>query len=125
MNNVEFYKCEICGNIIEVVKGNGASITCCGQKMTKLEPNTVDAATEKHLPAYEVVGDEIVVRVGSVEHPMTEEHYIMWVGYLANNEFTKVSFKPGDKIEEHFKYVPGSKLYAYCNLHGLWETNVV
>ncbi len=125
MNNVEFFKCSICGNIVEVVKGNGATIKCCGEQMTKLVPNTVDAVQEKHIPYCEINGDEVTVRVGSVEHPMTEEHYIMWIAYVANNVVTKVYFKPGDKIEEHFKYVPGSEVYAYCNLHGLWVAKVV
>ena len=125
MNKVEFYKCNVCGNIIEVVKGNGSPLKCCGESMTKLEPNTVDAAQEKHVPYCEVKGDEIVVKVGSIEHPMTDEHYIMWIAYVTDNCVSKVFYKPGDKIEEHFKYIPGCKIYAYCNLHGLWMTEVV
>ena len=125
MNKVEFFKCNVCGNIVEIIKGNGASIKCCGEQMTKLVPNTMDASTEKHVPYYEKNGDEIIVKIGSVEHPMTEEHYIMWIVYVSNNVVTRVSFKPGDKIEEHFKYVPDSEIYAYCNLHGLWMNKVV
>jgi superoxide reductase len=85
----------------------------------------VDAAQEKHIPYCEVNGDKLIVKVGSVEHPMTEEHYIMWIAYVANNKVTRVCYKPGDKIEETFEYVSGSKVYAYCNLHGLWMADVI
>ena len=117
----KFYKCNVCNMIVDKIVENGASIKCCGEEMQELVPNSVDAAQEKHVPVYEKVEDEIVVRVGEVEHPMTKEHYIMWIAQVKNNRITKVELYPEQGTETRFPYIPGSKIYAYCNLHGLWK----
>lgn len=122
--NVVFYRCPICGNIIGLIEGDAAHITCCGKPMEKMVANTTDAAVEKHVPAYEKVGDEIVVKVGEVEHPMEKEHYIMWIAQVTENTTTRVRLHPEQSTETRFPYIPGSVLYAYCNKHGLWKTTV-
>ena len=125
MENVRFYKCNICGNVIGLINGNSANIKCCGESMQQLVPNTVDAATEKHVPVYQISGDELIVRVGGVDHPMDPDHYIMWVAIVSENQTTRIALKPGDKPEVRFKYIPRSTLYAYCNKHGLWKAEVL
>ena len=92
--------------------------------MELLEANVEDAATEKHIPVYEHVEDEIVVRVGSVEHPMEKEHYIMWIAQVTDNRTTRVQLYPEQATETRFPYIKGSTLYAYCNKHGLWKSEV-
>ena len=124
MKEVEFYKCPICGNVIEVINGDINHITCCGKPMEKLVANSVDAAVEKHVPTYERVEDEIVVRVGEVEHPMEKEHYIMWIAQVSDTRVTRVELYPEQGTETRFPYIPGSTLYAYCNKHGLWKEDV-
>jgi len=122
----KFYVCEHCGNMIEMVKDKGVPVVCCGQKMKYLEPNTVEASGEKHLPAVKVEGDVVNVNVGAVDHPMVDVHYIEWVyvetekggqlKYLNPNESPAASF-----IVKDDKAVA---VYAYCNLHGLWKTEL-
>lgn len=122
--NVRFYKCERCGNIIGVINGDADRIVCCGEKMTALKANSVDAATEKHVPVYEKEGNELIVKVGDVEHPMEEDHYIMWVAIVSEDKTMRVSLKPGQKPEVRLPYFEGATLYAYCNKHGLWKNEV-
>ena len=122
--NVKFYYCPICGNVIGLIDGDMEHVTCCGKPMEQLVANTTDAATEKHVPTYEKVEDEIVVRVGEVEHPMVKEHYIMWIAQVSDNRTTRVRLFPEQATETRFPYIPGATLYAYCNLHGLWKTIV-
>ena len=122
--NVKFYKCPICGNIIELMTGNINTITCCGKKMEEIVANTMDAAHEKHIPIYEKVEDEIVVKVGEVEHPMEKEHYIMWIAQVSEDKITKVKLYPEQSTETRFPYIPKSTLYAYCNKHGLWKKTI-
>ena len=122
--NVRFYKCPICGNVIGLIDGEASHMRCCGTEMELLVANTQDAATEKHVPVYEKVEDEIVVRVGSVEHPMEKEHYIMWIAQVSDNRTTRVRLYPEQGTETRFPYIKGSTIYAYCNLHGLWKTTV-
>lgn len=113
----EIYKCEVCGNIVEIVHEGSGQLVCCGQPMKNMEENMVDAATEKHVP----VIDGNKVKVGSVEHPMSEEHYIEWIEASdGGTETCKVFLKPGDKPEATFSFEPMSAR-AYCNLHGLWK----
>ena len=119
---VNFFKCPICGNVIELLEGEMNRITCCGKNMEELKANTTDAATEKHIPVYERVEDEIVVKVGEVEHPMEKDHYIMWIAQVTENRTTRVRLYPEQATETKFPYIPGSILYAYCNKHGLWKT---
>ena len=122
--NVRFYRCPICGNIIGLIDGDMSRIVCCGKPMELMEANTTDAAVEKHVPAYEVVDGELVVKVGEVEHPMEKDHYIMWIAQVSDNRTTRVRLYPEQSTETRFPYIPGSTLYAYCNKHGLWKVTV-
>ncbi len=122
--NTVFYKCPICGNLIGLIDGDINHMTCCGKPMERLEANSVDAAFEKHVPVYERVEDEIVVKVGEVEHPMEKDHYIMWIAQVSDNQTTRIRLYPEQGTEVRFKYIPQSTLYAYCNKHGLWKAEV-
>ncbi|MDD5191780.1 MAG: desulfoferrodoxin [Candidatus Nanoarchaeia archaeon] len=121
----QIWKCEICGNIIEVLHEGADSLVCCGQPMKLLKENTVDASLEKHVPVLESKGKgKTIVKVGAVAHPMTEEHYIEWVEVVCNLGVFKYFLKPGDKPEVCF-YLGDIKDFtvrAYCNLHGLWKS---
>lgn len=120
---MKFYKCEHCGNIIAMVKDAGVPVVCCGQKMTELVPNTEDAAQEKHVPVYEQKGNILEVTVGSVEHPMAEEHHIEWIALQTDKGNQRKVLKPGDAPKADFALLDGEEvqaIYAYCNLHGLW-----
>ena len=121
---MKFYKCEHCGNIVTFVEDKGVPVMCCGQKMTELTANTTDAAQEKHVPVVEQDGDTVKVTVGSVEHPMTEEHYIEWIAVVTDKGTEKVSLSPGEKPEAVFVDKEKATVYAYCNLHGLWKTEL-
>lgn len=114
----EIYKCEICGNIVEVVHGGGGELVCCGQPMKLMNENSNDEASkEKHVPIIE--GKK--VKIGSIEHPMEEKHYIEWIEVVsAKGETAKVFLKPGNKPEATFSFKPISAR-EYCNLHGLWK----
>ena len=92
--NVRFYRCPICGNIVGLIDGDMSRVICCGRPMEEMVANTTDAAVEKHVPAYEIVEDEIVVKVGKVEHPMEKEHYIMWIAQVTDNRTTRVRLFP-------------------------------
>lgn len=122
--NVKFYRCSICGNIVGLIEGDIKRVKCCGKEMDELVANTTDAAVEKHVPVYEKVEDELVVRVGEVEHPMEKEHYIMWIALVTENRTTRVTLYPEQGTETRFPYIKGAVLYAYCNKHGLWKTVV-
>jgi len=121
----EVYKCSICGNIVEVLYAGGGTLVCCGKPMELQVENTVDASKEKHVPVIEKTSDGILVKVGSVEHPMEEKHYIMWIELNVDGKVYKQFLKPGDKPQALFK-VDGKALYAreYCNLHGLWKSSL-
>ena len=122
--NVRFYFCPICGNVIGLIDGDMDHVTCCGRKMELLEANTTDASQEKHIPVYERVEDEIVVKVGEIEHPMEKDHYIMWIAQVSDNKTTRIRLYPEQGTEVRFKYIPKSIVYAYCNKHGLWKINI-
>ena len=122
--NVRFYFCPICGNVIGLIDGNMDHVICCGKSMELMVANTNDASKEKHIPVYEKVEDEIVVTVGKEEHPMEKEHFIMWIAQVSDNKTTRVRLYPEQGIEVRFKYIPKSTVYAYCNKHGLWKTNI-
>ena len=92
--------------------------------MQLLEANTEDAAVEKHVPVYERVEDEIVVKVGKVEHPMEKDHYIMWIAEVSDHKTTRVRLFPEQSTETRLPYEKGATLYAYCNKHGLWKTTI-
>lgn len=120
----KFYICEHCGNIIAMIKNKGVPVMCCGQKMTELIPGTTDAAIEKHIPVYKVKDNKVTVEIGSVEHPMLEEHYIEWVSIQTKFGNQRKTLNPGDKPEVCFALCDGDEVeavYAYCNIHGLWK----
>lgn len=124
---MKFYICEHCKNIIAYVDNKGVPISCCGEKMKELVPNTVDAANEKHLPVVDVKGNLVNVKVGSVEHPMLDAHYITWVALETKQGNQRKELKPGQKPEVTFSIVDGDEVvaaYEYCNLHGLWKTTL-
>ena len=121
---MKFYACEHCGNIIEYIKDVGVPVVCCGKKMTELIPGTSDGAPEKHVPLVTVNGDKVLVEVGSVEHPMVEEHYIQWIAIETTRGSQRVKLDYTDKPRAEFKLAEGETLvaaYEYCNLHGLWK----
>jgi len=119
---LEIYKCEVCGNIVEVVNVGGGELVCCGQPMKLMVENTVDAAKEKHVPVIEKTAKGVKVKVGSVPHPMEEKHYIQWIEVIKNGRALRAFLKPGEKPEAEFAIDP-SGIFAreYCNLHGLWS----
>lgn len=119
---LEVYKCEVCGNIVEVVHAGEGDLVCCGQDMKLLTENTVDAAKEKHVPVIEVGNGSVKVTIGSVAHPMEEKHYIEWIELVADGKVYRQSLKPGDAPTATFN-VTAKKLTAreLCNLHGLWS----
>ena len=119
----EIYKCAICGNIVEVLHAGDGELVCCGQPMTLMKENTVDASKEKHVPIIEQTATGIKVKVGSVPHPMEEKHYIEWIQVIADGTAYRKFLRPGDKPEAEFP-VKTKKIEAreYCNLHGLWKS---
>lgn len=117
-----YAKCSVCGNVVEDICGNTKPLTCCGKPMDIMKANSTDAAREKHVPFVEVNDGDLLVKVGSVEHPMTKEHYIMWVSQVAGNVENKVILAPEQATTVRFPYMRECKIYAYCNLHGLWVT---
>ena len=122
----KFYICRHCGNLVGMVHDSGVPIVCCGEKMQPLVPNIVEASGEKHLPAVTMEDGVLHVRVGSVEHPMLPEHYIQWIYVMTENGGQRRALKPGDAPEASF-CLGGDKavaVYAYCNLHGLWMTQL-
>lgn len=122
--NVRFYVCPVCGNVIGLINGNMEHIRCCGKEMERMKPASTDAAQEKHVPVYEIEGDEIVVKVGKIAHPMEEKHFISWVALVGENQTTRIALKPGDEPTVRMRNIPNAYLYAYCNQHGLWKTKV-
>jgi len=120
----QIYKCEICGNIVEVLHPGVGQLVCCGVPMKLLEENTVDAATEKHVPVIEKTEKGVKVRVGSVEHPMEEKHYIEWIEVIADRKVYRKFLKPGDAPEAEFCIeAEGIVAREHCNLHGLWKSS--
>ncbi len=120
---LEVYKCEICGNIVEVLCGGAGTLVCCGQPMKLMQENTVDASKEKHVPVYEKSGNKVTVKVGSVPHPMEEKHYIEWIQVLTDKKSYRKFLKPGEQPEASFEIEEEIvKVREYCNLHLLWST---
>ncbi|MBU0501864.1 MAG: desulfoferrodoxin [bacterium] len=119
---LEIYKCEVCGNIVELIHVGGGELVCCGQPMKLMAENTVDAAKEKHVPVIEKTEKGVLVKVGSVAHPMEEKHYIEWIEVIADGRAHRKFLKPGDKPEAAF-CITAAKIEAreYCNVHGLWK----
>jgi len=119
---LEVYICKDCNNVIELLDGKINNLICCGKNMEKLTANTSEAAIEKHIPVYEKVEDELLVKVGEFEHPMEKEHYIMWIALVTDNKVIRVKLYPEQSTETRLPYIKGAELYAYCNKHGLWKT---
>lgn len=118
-----FYKCSLCGNIVEKVVNGGGTLACCGQDMELLVANSTDAAGEKHVPVIEVEGSKVVVKVGSVEHPMQDNHHISFIVLLTEKTVQRVDLPHDGKPVAEFSLADGDKVvaaYEYCNLHGLW-----
>ena len=119
---LEVYKCDLCGNIVEVLHGGGGELVCCGQPMVLLKENTVDAAKEKHVPVVEKIDGGVKVKVGEVAHPMEEKHWIEWVEIIADGKAYRQFLNPGEAPEATFD-VKADQVTAreYCNIHGLWK----
>jgi superoxide reductase len=119
---LQVYKCARCGNIVEVLVAGGGDLSCCGEAMTLLRENTVDAAKEKHVPVLEQVDGGILVKVGSVAHPMEAAHSIGWIELIVDGAVHRKFLQPGEAPEAFFP-VTGTDVVAreFCNLHGLWK----
>ncbi len=121
---MKFYRCEVCGQIIAIVKKTAVPVMCCGKPMKEIIPGSVDASAEKHVPVYEVKDNKVVVCVGSAAHPMLPEHYIEWVAVQTKQGNQRKFLKPGEEPKACFALCEGDEVeavYAYCNLHGLWK----
>lgn len=122
---LQVYKCDLCGNIVEVVHAGGGVLVCCGQPMQLMRENTTDGATEKHVPVVESIDGGFKIKVGSVPHPMEAAHYIEWIELIVCDKAYRKFLKPGEAPEAEFKIdVPaGAQITVreYCNLHGLWK----
>ena len=123
---VKFYICKHCGNIVGLIHNAGVPLVCCGEKMSELVPNTTEAATEKHLPVVTRNNGKLEVVVGSVEHPMTEAHYIEWILLETDKGVQIRHLTPADEPKAVFEVAEGTPVavYEYCNLHGLWKTEL-
>ena len=125
MEELKLYQCKHCGNIVAYVKNSGVPVYCCGEQMQEMVANTVDASQEKHVPVVTRNGNEIVVSVGSVEHPMLPAHYIKWICIQTKQGKQRKLLQPDEKPEARFALSDGDELiaaYEYCNLHGLWKS---
>lgn len=124
--DTRFYICKHCGNIIGMIHSSGVPIICCGEEMAELKANTVDASQEKHVPVVTVDGNKVTVKIGSVPHPMLEEHYITWVYLQTEKGGQRKCLKPGEAPEAVFTLIGDKPVAAfeYCNIHGLWKTEI-
>lgn len=123
MAEVKFYRCNHCGNIVAIVNDGHVTPSCCGEPMELLVAGSTDAATEKHVPVVTREGGKVVAHVGSVDHPMLEEHYIQWIAMAREGLVAIRHLKPGETPEASFCAPEGEPVtvYEYCNLHGLWK----
>ena len=127
MNGLVFYRCPKCGEMVAMVKKAKCTPACCGEEMVEVKAGSVDAAVEKHVPALSVDGSHLHVKVGSVEHPMTEEHLIQWIYVHTEQGGQRKALKAGQAPHAVFHLADGDKalsVYAYCNLHGLWMSKI-
>jgi len=119
---LEIFKCTSCGKIVMITHEGAGELVCCGKPMVRQVENTVDASTEKHIPVVEKRGDGIMVKVGSVPHPMEAAHFIEWIEVISGSSLYVKGLKPGDKPEVSFPVpLKNVKARAYCNVHGLWS----
>lgn len=126
MRNQKFYVCKTCGNLVGKIDDGRVPMMCCGQKMEELIPNTVEASGEKHLPVYKLTGDKLEVTVGSVLHPMVAEHNIAWIYVETKKGGQRKSLEVNKDPVVAFTFVDDEPvaIFAYCNLHGLWKTEI-
>ena len=126
MKENKFYICKRCGNLVEVISPSGVPLVCCGQHMSELVPGTVEASREKHIPDVKVDGKVVTVTVGSVIHPMVEEHYLDWIYLRTDKGIMRKHLKAGEEPVAIFHLGDEKPLaaYAYCNLHGLWMAEI-
>ena len=126
MSDSRFYICERCGNLIGKIHDSGVSVVCCGQKMTELVAGTVEASREKHIPVVSVDGNSVTVSIGSIEHPMVDEHSILWVYLETNKGGQRKCLEVGKApvVKFALSSEEPKAVYAYCNLHGLWKTEI-
>lgn len=123
----KFFICKHCGNIVGMIHSSGVPVVCCGEPMSELVPNTIEASVEKHLPAVETNGSSVSVKIGSVPHPMSEAHYIDWVYLMTEQGGQRKCLSIGGEPAVSFSLTDGDKAvsaFAYCNLHGLWKTDI-
>lgn len=124
---MKIFKCNVCGNIVELVHEGGGELVCCGKPMEEKLSKTTEEGNEKHLPVTEIYENEIKIKVGSIEHPMTEAHYIEWIMIKYNNRKEVIKLSPNEKpfvtfkMEEDFNIL---EIYEYCNVHGLWKSTL-
>ena len=119
----QIYKCSVCGNIVEVIHASGGELVCCGKPMELLAEKTQDLGFEKHVPVVEKTEQGILVKVGSIPHPMEEAHYIEWIEIIADGKYCRKFLKPGDKPEALFEISAKEVVVReYCNIHGLWKS---
>ena len=126
-NNQKFFICKHCGNLTGLIDNKGVPMVCCGNEMTELVPNTAEASTEKHLPVItEVMTDKISIQIGSVPHPMEESHSITFVYVQSERGGQRKCLKPSEEPQLTFTFADDKPVavYAYCNLHGLWKTEI-
>ncbi len=124
---MRIFRCEHCGNIVSFLNDSGVPVMCCGEKMTELIPNTSDGAGEKHVPVVEVNGNIVTVKVGAVEHPMLDAHYIQWIALETKQGMQRKVLSPGEAPVAVFALAEGDAAvaaYEYCNLHGFWKAEV-
>lgn len=125
LHSLKIYKCNICGNIVEVLHEGAGKLVCCGQPMELLEEKTEDVGREKHVPVIEKTDKGIIVKVGSIPHPMEEHHFIEWIDVIVDGVVYRKFLKPGVKPEAEFEIKADKiKVREYCNLHGLWKAEV-
>ncbi len=121
--NPVFYYCPICGNLVEMINSSGNKLICCGQEMKKLKAKTADEGLEKHVPVFTCEGGKVTVKVGSIAHPMTEEHHIMWIELITNKGIQRKCIYPKTEATTCFHISDTEKVlavYEFCSLHGLW-----
>lgn len=120
---MRIFKCEICGNIVELINDGGGTLVCCGQEMEEIEINTEENTYEKHIPFVQKEGNKVKVQIGKTIHPMIDEHYIEWIALIEDNFIQKVNLKPGDEPIANFTVQSDNfTVYTYCNIHGFCMT---
>ncbi|NLM62932.1 MAG: desulfoferrodoxin [Mollicutes bacterium] len=120
---MRIFKCEICGNIVELINDGGGTLVCCGQEMEEIEINTEENTYEKHIPFVQKEGNKVKVQIGKTIHPMIDEHYIEWIALIEDNFIQKVNLKPGDEPIANFTVQSDNfTVYTYCNIHGFYMT---